>query len=90
MTRGSHMRYDIRTSSPILRDLFTGMGKRREDEASAKAGLSHVTVWSWRTGRNSPRLVDFEAFLEACGYELALVRPCSELPPVREWLGWRA
>lgn len=69
-----HRPHHIRTSSALLRDLFGTLNKTKEEAAASLAGVDKATVWGWRVGRSSPRFVDLEAFVEACGYRLELVK----------------
>jgi hypothetical protein len=83
-------KYKVTTASPLLRQLFTGRSWKWENEVCARAGIANGRVTSrWRTGRNSPQLASIEAFAEAAGYRLVLVKDGGELPDTREWLNIR-
>lgn len=35
-----------------------------------KSGVSHIAIWNWVNGKNSPRTGLLEAVVNACGYDI--------------------
>lgn len=64
-----------RSAVPIVRDIFDRLSAKRIPAASvaAKAGLNEVTVSGWRSGRKAPNMANFNAFIQAAGFDLAIV-----------------
>lgn len=65
---------------PLIRRLFQIINQRRFSVASLalRAGVQKDTIHGWR-GKFSPTVANFEAVLNALGYELAIV-PLAEKP----------
>jgi transcriptional regulator with XRE-family HTH domain len=70
-------------ANPLIKRLIELANEQKTTmrEVAERAGLRPETVSNWRY-RNSPRIADFEAALNAIGYELKIVET-REIPTHR-------
>jgi transcriptional regulator with XRE-family HTH domain len=64
----------LRTATHVVRELFEVLDADGRSYRSIcdKAGLSHVSLSHWRSGKATPRMADFENFIQVIGYRLTL------------------
>ena len=67
-------RGEIRTSIPIVAELFTVIKSANvlNQEISILSNVKEETMRRWRLGISSPTMADFDAVLNAIGYKLKL------------------
>lgn len=44
-----------------------------QDQMGREAGFSHLSIHRWETGKNHPSIHAVETYLQAIGYQLAIV-----------------
>ncbi len=76
MTRPGRPRAAILTGHPLIREAMTAFDASGMTihEVTQAAGIFPGCVVNWRHGRGTARLENFEAFVNALGYDLALVK----------------
>ncbi|MHA1539775.1 MAG: helix-turn-helix domain-containing protein [Alphaproteobacteria bacterium] len=65
-----------RNPHPLIRKLFytrKGEGISQKDLARV-AGLNKDAILTWERGKASPNLINFEACLNALGYDLVIIK----------------
>lgn len=69
------MIYEPTNVSPVIGKLFKITNRKRMSlsDLARKSGVSFNTICSWRIS-NNPTLANFEATLNALGYELEVCR----------------
>lgn len=68
-------RAPIRCASSAVREFFTAFDESTltHQELASKSGVSLLSINRWRSGRGTPKVMDFECLCQVLGYRVALV-----------------